>query len=114
MVARSSEPQLFAFADGFDVFEAAADSLPSGHGFKYLLCNIPMYDGHPAWERLFPGDRNTNYKRRQIYFLAQNKSVASPQHHNRILCYFIIERHTQSLGLQRISAGHTPSGCQCL
>ena len=37
----------FAFADGFEVFEAAADSLPAGHDFEYLLCVIPMYDGHP-------------------------------------------------------------------
>ena len=36
----------FAFADGFEVFEAACDSLPDGHGFEYLLCVIPMYDGH--------------------------------------------------------------------
>jgi hypothetical protein len=36
----------FAFADGLKVFEAAADSLPDGHGFEYLLCVIPMFDGH--------------------------------------------------------------------
>jgi hypothetical protein len=35
-----------AFADGFDVFEAAADSLPDGHGYKFLLCVIPNDDGH--------------------------------------------------------------------
>jgi hypothetical protein len=35
----------FAFADGPAVFEAAADSLPDGHGFTYLLVVIPMYDG---------------------------------------------------------------------
>jgi Tachylectin len=35
-----------ASADGFTVLEAAADSLPEGHGYEYLLCVIPMYDGH--------------------------------------------------------------------
>ena len=35
----------FAFSDGPSVFEAAADSLPDGHGYEYLLCVIPMFDG---------------------------------------------------------------------
>jgi hypothetical protein len=35
-----------AFADGPDVGEAAWRSLPANHGYPYVLCVIPLYDGH--------------------------------------------------------------------
>ena len=35
-----------AFADDERVIEAAVDSLPAGHGFPWLLCVIPFFDGN--------------------------------------------------------------------
>jgi hypothetical protein len=41
------EAKLFphAFSDGPSVVEAAYQSLPSGHGYPYVLCIIPWFDG---------------------------------------------------------------------
>jgi hypothetical protein len=41
------EAKLFphAHSDGPSVVEAAYNSLPSGHGYPYVLCVIPWYDG---------------------------------------------------------------------
>src|SRR6478672_5303378 len=36
-----------AFSDGPSVVEAAYQSLPPGHGYPYVLCVIPWYDGDP-------------------------------------------------------------------
>jgi hypothetical protein len=37
----------YAFSNGFGVVEAAWQSLPPNHGFPYVLCVIPLADGHP-------------------------------------------------------------------
>jgi hypothetical protein len=37
----------YAFSNGFGVVEAAWQSLPPNHGYPFVLCVIPYFDGHP-------------------------------------------------------------------